>query len=273
MPKTRGLTFAFGRREEKTSVSAGGALPFSLVRSLPKRGGAVGRACKYSSAERTDYDERKPREAKLQYLGQHRVPTSAIRPHLERHLTEIAPNLDNLSSERSYMIYGEEVEDFASRAGVEVEAFANYMTGRRTSVEFEIADRLLCAAGLSAMAWYSDPELREHYWPEGEPENLLTPIECEAPDCSQHFSLEGGFGSGGQHRRRYCSNACAERTARSRRGVQRTRALVCRHGHPRVTTPQYTDRHGNESCMKCRKVASDKANRRRSCARIHELIA
>lgn len=157
-------------------------------------------------------------------------------------------------------IYGAEVRALAERAGMPADTLSNVLNGRAQTVEFDIADRLICKMGIP-MLWQEDPVLRHAYWRGKEPVDLLAQLVCAAPDCDTHFSIFGGFGSSGAHRRMYCSEACAVRTSRARRGVHRLRDIECRNGHSRATTEQYTDpKTGRTSCMECRRAAMKRHN-------------
>lgn len=90
----------------------------------------------------------------------------------------------------------------AEHSGVEKDTIYRITLGRYQTVEFDVADRLLCGMNMPFL-WQQEP-LRYYYWPEeGLPPDPSLPVKCENPRCEEwfHLRLRGGH-------KRHCSDTC-----------------------------------------------------------------
>lgn len=161
-----------------------------------------------------------------------------------------------------------DIEVIAEKAEMPFESLESliYRPEHSRSVDFDIADRVLCACDLSGL-WRG--RFREYY------ENVdLAWRKCECPGCETMFQpTHSATGVTGQ---KYCSKECrmsarhqrigrTTRTVKAHRGTM-TKAKKCRNGHAR--TPQNTRvrRNGRIECGVCAREANRASYHRRKQA-------
>jgi hypothetical protein len=134
---------------------------------------------------------------------------------------------------------------------------------RSKSVAFDVADRLMCAAGFGVFRWTRMfPEFYEHV-------DLKWKV-CECPGCEIMFVPK--HSANGPTGQRYCSAACRmsarhQRIGRTHRTVKRHRgdmllADVCRNGHERTEENTYYRKNGKRECRLCKQVTNRSSYKR-----------
>lgn len=157
----------------------------------------------------------------------------------------------------------------AERAEVDPTYITKIINLQVDGVDFWLADRLLAAMDMQ-LSWHADPELAEHFWPEGDrPPDESKTQRCANPECDEWFSVAGALnkhGKRGGGQQRYCSSNCST-SHRRREAGRRNMDIECKNGHDRATTPQYIGSKGERICSRCRKEAQSDTNARRKEAR------
>lgn len=193
----------------------------------------------------------------------HQIPFTALRPHLEKYLMEMTPGTpDGLERDKPYDPYGPEVIFLAARADVHPDTLSKALAGKRNSLSFRIADRVICAMG-APQIWRDDPALYEVYYPVAPPPDPSRPIKCANEACSAWFELANDTTA----KRRFCSESCKNADYRYRHGKAQPRALRCRNGHNRDPENDYTRADGTTTCRTClRERDAERRKRRREQA-------
>jgi hypothetical protein len=119
-------------------------------------------------------------------------------------------------------------------AGILPDSFGKITSGKQKTISFEMVDALLCAMNIP-FYWYTHPELRQYYWPQGQvPPDFSKPIPCanrkcetwmEVPQIPTAGAIEGGVRS---THRVYCSHNCKaagyrQKSKRHNRAVKKSR--------------------------------------------------
>lgn len=111
--------------------------------------------------------------------------------------------------------YEIQLEDWAERFGVSPKHLKDILTRKRDSVDFNLADEMLCEMNLVHL-WRSDPELREVYV------NIdLTDYEpgvCQLEGCEERFEVD--LGAATIHQRKFCSEAHYAKQYRKQRALR-----------------------------------------------------
>lgn len=170
---------------------------------------------------------------------------------------------------------GIDVEVLSLRSGVDYEVLQKLLTGTRAkTVDFDVADRLVCALGLVHL-WRERTPWREIYLRVdlSEPDEPLIGTErrCAAPGCGNVFSVPepttpDATTRRGYARKIYCSTSCAQRAAKIRVGASPApgdgRNYKCRNGHKR--TPENTEylSNGTRRCRDCNRERTQEFRKR-----------
>jgi hypothetical protein len=177
------------------------------------------------------------------------IPTRVIASHIQAHLEK---------HEDTYLLV------LAEKAEVDPTTITHYVSGERAAVEFDRADRLLCAMGLVDL-WRS--ELHDYYYGVN-----LKLRQCEHPNCSVWFEPTTGPDTvRGGNAQRYCTKACASsakqgnvrRKKTNVRPVAGTHATVCRNGHKRTPENTIQLKSGKIRCRVCNNASSNRGYHRR----------
>lgn len=157
----------------------------------------------------------------------------------------------------------------AERADMNPDTLMKTLEGRMHTIDFDVADRLLCVMGLFDL-WLSD--LRDLYQSacleEGprkfQPMRASGSKVCERQGCSNRFEPEPRA-----PKKRFCCRKCyaADYRAKERGGYTlgpygpgcALSALVCRNGHQRTFENTRYNRKGRRYCLECKR-ARDRAN-------------
>lgn len=152
----------------------------------------------------------------------------------------------------------------AERADVNGDTLQKILIGRSKTIDFDIADRLLCVANLTDL-WLTS--LSEIYHsaqiPEGKKQFELNRPSgtriCARAGCSTSF-IPPKHGK----KKIYCSSNCRTTAWKHRRNGVKTRIrgkdraiekLICRHGHERTKENTGTSSRGHRYCMICHRAA------------------
>jgi hypothetical protein len=131
---------------------------------------------------------------------------------------------------------------------------------RSSSMEFDVADNILCATRLWTR-WRSHYE--EYYY--GTNLNLR---QCAHPDCLVWFEIPATDAGG---RKEYCSTACANSHKRGNRRVKHFRGKAqrgehskkCRNGHERTPETTIHLKSGKIRCRLCNNARSNEGYHRK----------
>lgn len=151
------------------------------------------------------------------------------------------------------------IQGLANRSGVDWKNIEGILTGAREGVEFNTADRILCALG-SPMAWHS-PELFDTYMSVD-----LSLARCALHSCDKLVHEQGLKGN----RRLYCSVACNKLAYKVRNGTatgeRRLKKNRCLRGHKmegdNVLFNRLPDGTTRRQCRQCKRVTALKASRK-----------
>lgn len=127
-----------------------------------------------------------------------RIPTEPLLPVLRRYLDEyeteaMVPGAQEYSSTLI----------LAERAGMEYDVLWHTLAGRAKTIDFDVADRLMCAMGLVHL-WWREP-LKTIY----ENVDLSGKSTCMARECGREFDLPEQVRGGNEPL--YCSSRCQNR--------------------------------------------------------------
>jgi len=162
---------------------------------------------------------------------------------------------------------------FAERVDLKGDTLDHMMRGKQKTLDFDTADRMLCAMNLTDL-WHTD--LAEVYetamLDEGmrrtKPLSASGERVCERVGCSNRFTPPRGRAS----RKRFCCQTCysawyhAERRGGYKVGAYgpgySLSALVCRNGHQRTAENTKYNQFGRRYCVECKR-ATNRANGQR----------
>ena len=201
-----------------------------------------------------------------QSIGPNRVPAdpivSAVRGYLEEEGKRLACG--------SFSTYP--ITLLAERADINADTLQKLLDGHMKTVDFDVADQLLCVMHMTAL-WRTDlHEVYEQaYLEEGERQfKVGTPSGvrvCARRGCSVKFIPP-------KHspRKRYCSKNCRSTAWKHKvhppktmiygkdRNIQK---LVCRNGHERTKENTGIQSTGYRYCLICHRAAASEYDRRR----------
>lgn len=177
-----------------------------------------------------------------------RIPTKVIVPFIQEYL-----NAYQMDEETSTV---GPVQVLADRAGLHSDSLRNYLGYRKQTMDFDMADRLICAIGRpmlwrsELLEWYERVDLSD---PPKPPPPKYGLIRCFRPGCTQMFEPKMPWA-------KYCSKACKASVQGNRRRRKKgvptrygTRWGTCPRGHDRSEENVYVRRNGSITCRVCRK--------------------
>jgi hypothetical protein len=192
-----------------------------------------------------------------------RIPAAPIVAVVEAYLAVTGDRIGDGVNERA------SVFSLAAQADIHQNTLEKILNGKTATIDFDLADRLLCAANMNDL-WRTD--LREIY----DGAQLVDDIRqhkagsatgsrvCIRRGCSNQFVPPIN-----NPRKRFCSNACRSADWKQRRfGVispagpgRKLRELVCKNGHER--TPENTVfQGGRKFCRICKRETDRKSAKR-----------
>lgn len=171
------------------------------------------------------------------------------------------------------------VRTLAERADINEDTLQKILVGRTKTIDFDLADRLLCITNMNDL-WLTD--LRELYesavLPEGEKQFKVSFVSgrkvCARVGCSETFippKIRPG--------KMFCSPTCMSANAWQRKNGIKSRArgkgrklelLTCKNGHDRTSENTRIDPNGVRRCLDCQRK-SDAEYRARQRAQKHQL--
>lgn len=159
------------------------------------------------------------------------------------------------------------VEMLAARVDVRSDTLHSILLGKKKTIDFDLADRLLCSLGAFDL-WFTD--LKDIYESsllvDGERKHKVGSASgsrvCERRGCSERFVPPKNMPA-----KRFCSPACKHATWKyEKRGAKTAlrgkdrhlEALVCRNGHERTKENTGHNNRGTRYCLICHREASAK---------------
>jgi hypothetical protein len=154
----------------------------------------------------------------------------------------------------------------AERADMNADTLMKTIEGRMQTIDFDVADRLLCVMNLTDL-WLTD--LREVYdeaqLVEGkrriQPKSASGVKVCARRGCSTRFRPPKKC-----PRKRFCSDTCKSTAWKHEKGLLKTgrlrgknrvlEALTCRNGHERTKENTGTNSRGTRYCLVCHRATS-----------------
>jgi hypothetical protein len=147
-----------------------------------------------------------------------------------------------------------------------------YSLFSRNEIDFDVADRILCALGDPVSVWRGP--LEEQYLAAdiGKQVRRLQPVGhtegvrvCARVGCSNQVERSRTENRTGPNKKIYCSSRC--RITQNKRNRQPSivsnveRALACPAGHTRTSKNTYVDPQGRRHCKLCRSVTQQRSRR------------
>lgn len=181
-----------------------------------------------------------------------RIPAERLLPHIERYLAEY-------ETQEGYGVQRMEPKTcLAFHARMKVDTLSKILNRRTKTLDFNMADRLLCAMNRPQLWW---EDLADLYYSVDLSAPITAPIPakegriCARAGCSNAFVPKMPWG-------RYCSTACRASVQRARRQQRRgvtqrygTRYGTCPKGHDRSPENVYVRPDGHVSCRVCNRDA------------------
>jgi hypothetical protein len=163
----------------------------------------------------------------------------------------------------------------AERIDVHADTLESWLTGHVATIDFDVADRLLCAMNQQDL-WHTD--LQDLYLTaplqEGKKKFSVAAVSgskvCARIGCSVRFTPKIR-----NPRQRFCCRKCyqAYYQAEKQRGGYKQGAygpgcsllaLTCRNGHQRTTKNTKFNKHGRRYCVDCKRLTDVKNRIRRA---------
>ena len=159
-----------------------------------------------------------------------RVPAESVIPYVREYLEA----QDDLSvDDHDKNRFPGPVQVLAERVGIHPDTMRAYLSGKLVTIDFDIADRMLCKIGRVGL-WRT--ALLDLY----EAIDLTSPSRyvvteriktCAAPSCGVQFAPHP-LPQGGGRARLYCSTKCRIRAANIRMATKRRNGKAKRYGSP-----------------------------------------
>lgn len=160
----------------------------------------------------------------------------------------------------------------AERVDVKGDTLQSILSGRAKTIDFDLADRLLCVTNMSSL-WLTD--LSDIYLqaqlPEGEKKHVVATASgkrvCARRGCSVVF-----VPSVKKPDQKFCSPGCRSTAWKHKKGLKTGQvrgkgrvleSLVCRNGHPRTKENTTEKRAGVSYCRICKNETAKRYRDRR----------
>lgn len=199
-------------------------------------------------------------------LAANRIPAAPIMRVAQAWLAEEATRLSDGTFEPFSLTV------LAERVDVKRDTLEKILAGRMQTIDFDLADRLLCVMHATNL-WQKDDELRAHYEATALVESAQKPERasglrtCARRGCSNTFIPPKNAPW-----KRFCDANCKATAWKHGKHPPKTELrgknrkleeFVCRHGHERTAENTGTNWIGNRYCIPCHQAAQRKYDKKR----------